>query len=125
MKILVVEDEPSIAHIIKKGLQRSGYVVDIIHDGQEAKDRVGVCDYDVMFLDVMLPGADGFEICRHVRNLGLKSKVIMLTARDDIECQDAGRRAGADDYMIKPFLFSDLDAKIHAVTHGFKDNKHK
>jgi two-component system OmpR family response regulator len=126
MKILAVEDEQAIARIIKNSLQKCGHIVDVIDDGQEAKDRVEVYDYDVIILDVMLPGADGFEICRHIRSLGLDAKIIMLTARDDIDSKVAGLNVGADDYLTKPFSVDELEARIRAlsrrtkITHGEK-----
>lgn len=118
MKILLAEDDPSIARIVKIGLQSGGHVVDIVDDGQEAKERVEVYDYDVIILDVMLPGMDGFKVCRHIRNSGINSKIIMLTARDDVDSRVAGLNMGADDYMTKPFSIRELDARIRALARS-------
>jgi len=116
MRILVVEDEPAIARIIKSGLQRSGHIVDVVEDGIEAKNRLEVYDYEIIILDIMLPGADGYEICHYARNLGLDSKIIMLTARDDIDSKVSALNLGADDYMTKPFSIDELDARIRALS---------
>lgn len=116
MRILVVEDEPAIARIIKSGLEKSGHIVDMVDDGNEAKSRTEVYDYEVIILDVMLPGADGYEICHHIRNLGLDSKVIMLTAKDDIDSKVSALNLGADDYMTKPFSINELEARVRALS---------
>lgn len=120
MKILIVEDEPSISRIIKSGLSKSGHVVDVVEDGIEAKNRVEIYDYDIVILDIMLPGADGQEICAHIRNLGLNSKIIMLTAKDDIDSKVSCLNVGADDYMTKPFSINELDARIRALSRREK-----
>ncbi len=120
MRILVVEDEPAIARIIKSGLSKSGHIVDTVEDGEEAKNRVEVYDYDVIILDVMLPGADGYEVCYHIRNLGLNSKIIMLTAKDDIDSKVSGLNVGADDYMTKPFSINELEARVRALARREK-----
>lgn len=115
MKILLVEDELAIARIIKNGLQRSGHIIDHIEDGAEAKAKVEIYDYDVAILDIMLPGADGYDICRHVRKLGLDLKILMLTAKDDIDSKVLSLNIGADDYMTKPFSLEELDARVRAL----------
>jgi len=115
MRILVAEDEPAIVRIIRNGLQQSGHIVDSVEDGNEAKERVEIYDYNVIILDIMLPGAEGLEVCSHIRNLGLDSKIIMLTARDDIDSKVACLNAGADDYMTKPFSIVELEARVRAV----------
>jgi DNA-binding response OmpR family regulator len=120
MKILAVEDEQSIARIIKNALEKSGHLVDVIDDGIEAQQRVEVFDYDVIILDIMLPGADGFDVCRHVRDLGLDSKIIMLTAKDDLDSKIAGLNIGADDYLTKPFSIEELEARIRALSRREK-----
>jgi DNA-binding response OmpR family regulator len=120
MKILAVEDEPSIARIIKNSLEKSGHLVDVIDDGVEAQQRVEVFDYDVIILDIMLPGADGYEVCRHIRELGLDSKIIMLTAKDDLDSKVSGLNMGADDYMTKPFSVEELEARIRALSRREK-----
>lgn len=120
MRILVVEDEPAIARIIKSGLEKSGHIVDVADDGTEAKNRIEVYDYEIAILDVMLPGADGYEICHHIRNLGLDSKIIMLTAKDDIDSKVSALNLGADDYMTKPFSINELEARIRALARREK-----
>jgi DNA-binding response OmpR family regulator len=120
MKILAVEDEPAIARIIKNSLEKSGHLVDVIDDGIEAQQRVEVFDYDVVILDIMLPGADGYEICKHIRELGLDSKIIMLTAKDDLDSKVAGLNMGADDYMTKPFSIEELEARVRALSRREK-----
>ncbi len=120
MRILVVEDEPAIARIIKTGLEKSGHIVDVVDDGNEAKNRTDVYDYEIIILDVMLPGADGYEVCHHIRNLGLDSKIIMLTAKDDIDSKVSALNLGADDYMTKPFSIHELDARIRALARREK-----
>jgi DNA-binding response OmpR family regulator len=115
MKILLVEDEPAIARIIKNGLQRSGHIIDHIEDGAEAKEKIEVYDYDIAILDILLPGADGYEICRHIRKLGLNLKILMLTAKDDIDSKVTSLNIGADDYMTKPFSLEELDARVRAL----------
>lgn len=115
MKILIVEDEPAISKIVRNSLTRSGHVVDLVEDGIEAKNRVEVYDYDIIILDVLLPGADGHEICRHIRDLGLESKILMLTARSDIDSKVLSLNIGADDYMTKPFSLEELDARVRAL----------
>lgn len=120
MKILIVEDEPAIARLVGNSLQRSGHLVDTVDDGLEAIQRIDVYDYDVMILDIMLPGADGYEICQHIRSLGLNSKIIMLSARDDIDSKIKCLNIGADDYMTKPFSFAELEARVRALSRREK-----
>jgi DNA-binding response OmpR family regulator len=115
MRILVVEDEPAISRILINGLQKSGHIVDLAEDGLEAIKRVEIYDYDIVVLDVMLPEVDGFEVCRHIRKLGLDSKIIMLTAKDDIDNKVLSLNIGADDYMTKPFSLEELDARVRAL----------
>lgn len=120
MKILAVEDESSISRIIKSGLQKGGHLVDVIENGAEAMERIEVYDYDVIILDIMLPEADGYEICRHIRNLDLDTKIVMLTAKDDIDSKIKCLNLGADDYMTKPFSIEELDARIRALARRKK-----
>ncbi|MFZ2189081.1 MAG: response regulator transcription factor [Candidatus Moraniibacteriota bacterium] len=115
MKILVVEDEPAIARIIKNGLERSGHLVDHIDDGAEAMERMEIYDYDLAILDVFLPGADGFEVCRHIRKIGLDLKILMLTAKSDLDSKVLSLNIGADDYMTKPFSLEELNARVRAL----------
>lgn len=115
MKILIVEDEPAIARIIKNGLERGGHIVDYVEDGLEAMERVGIYDYDLAILDVFLPGADGYEICRHIRKIGLDLKILMLTAKSDLDSKVLSLNIGADDYMTKPFSVEELNARVRAL----------
>src|SRR5262245_38391681 len=108
MRILLVEDEPSAAHMLAKGLREQSYAVDIAADGEAAVYQASVNDYDLIILDVMLPHKDGFEVCRELRAEGLTVPILMLTARDAIQDRIAGLDTGADDYLIKPFDFHEL-----------------
>lgn len=117
MKILLVEDESSLANIIKVGLKSEGYVVDICGDGQRAK-QIGSSShskYDLIVLDIMLPGSDGFEVCSHIRKQGVSIPVIILTARSSVEDKVSMLNSGADDYLTKPFSFDELLARIRAL----------
>ncbi len=115
MRILVVEDEAAIAAFIQDGLIKAGYAVDLAVDGDEALHWVSVGSYDVMLLDIMLPDIDGLTICTKLRRSGVQTPVLMLTARDGIEDRVAGLDSGADDYLVKPFAFAELLARIRAL----------
>jgi len=115
MRILLVEDEPSAARMLGKGLREQSYAVDIAADGEAALDQLNLYDYDLMILDVMLPHKDGLQVCREMRGLGLSIPVLMLTARDAVDDRIAGLDAGADDYLIKPFDFGELLARVRAL----------
>ncbi len=114
MRLLVVEDEPKLAQYLHKGLVESGHVVDVAADGIEGRRLATGGDYDLVLLDVMLPGVDGFAVLKDVR-ARKNTPVLMLTARDQVEDRVRGLRAGADDYLAKPFAFSELLARIDAV----------
>jgi len=116
MRVLVVEDERRIADFISKGLSEQGYGVDIAYDGDEALHWAAVAEFDVIVLDVMLPVRDGIEVCRTLREKGLPTPILMLTARDAIEDRVRGLDSGADDYLVKPFAFAELTARIRALT---------
>jgi two-component system, OmpR family, response regulator len=116
MRVLVVEDDIKMAGLIRRGLVEEGLAVDVVPTGDEALWRAGATDYDAIVLDVMLPGTDGFEVCRRLRADGHWSPVLMLTARDDVRDRVAGLDAGADDYLTKPFSFAELLARLRAVT---------
>lgn len=116
MRVLVVEDEARIAGFIKKGLEEESYAVDVVGDGPAALDWVAGTSYDLILLDVMLPGLNGFEVCRLLRNRGVTTPVLMLTARDEVDDRVAGLDAGADDYLPKPFAFKELLARMRALT---------
>ena len=115
MRILLVEDDERIAHFIKKGMAEGGYVVDLVTNGSEAVIEALSTSYDIVVLDVMLPGKDGFEVLSEIRGSGASMPVIMLTARDTTEDKVRGLDAGADDYLTKPFTFAELEARIRAL----------
>lgn len=117
MRILVVEDEPKLAAVVSKGLTNKGYAVDTIHDGQEALTRILVHhkDYDLMVLDLMLPHKSGKEICEEMRANNVTTPIVILTARSETEHKVELLQAGADDYLVKPFSFDELTARIQAI----------
>ena len=115
MRILLVEDEPDAAKMLAKGLREESYAVDVAGDGERALELAFVNDYDLIILDVMLPGRDGFEVCRELRSDGSAVPVLMLTARDAVEDRVAGLDTGADDYLTKPFDFDELLARVRAL----------
>jgi heavy metal response regulator len=116
MRILVVEDERRIADFISRGLSEQGYGVDVAPDGDEALHWVDVASFDVIILDVMLPLRDGIDVCDTLRRRGVRTPVLMLTARDAIEDRVRGLDSGADDYLVKPFAFAELLARVRALT---------
>ena len=116
MRILLVEDEPSAARFIAKGLREAKHAVDIATDGIAASRQCQENDYDAVILDVMLPGKDGLAVCRDLRAAGSDVPVLMLTARDAVEARVQGLDAGADDYLTKPFDFRELLARVRALT---------
>ena len=115
MRILIAEDERSLNRVIKKQLTAEGYSVDCCFDGGEAYDCLSMTEYDLAVLDVMMPVLDGFELVRRLRAVGNSTPVIFLTARDDIEDRVCGLDIGADDYLVKPFAFDELLARIRVV----------
>ena len=115
MRILLVEDEPQAAQLLAKGLREQAYAVDLAGNGHEALYQASLTDYDAIVLDVMMPGPDGFEVCREIRRSGSNVPVLMLTARDAIGSRISGLDSGADDYLIKPFDFGELLARLRAV----------
>lgn len=115
MRVLVVEDEERIARFVKVGLEEDSYAVDVVNDGSAALDWVAGTSYDIVLLDVMLPGLTGIEVCRIMRERGISTPILMLTARDEIDDRVAGLDAGADDYLPKPFAFKELLARIRAL----------
>ncbi len=115
MRILVVEDEHKIANSIKKGLEQESYAVDIAYDGVDGFDLATTEDYDVIILDLMLPEMDGIEICKKLRGDKIHTPVLMLTAKGQLEDKVLGLNAGADDYLVKPFAFTELLARIKAL----------
>jgi two-component system, OmpR family, copper resistance phosphate regulon response regulator CusR len=115
VRILLVEDEPSAARMLAKGLREQTYAVDVTADGEAALEQAYLNDYDLIILDVMLPGKDGFAVCRQLRDSGSSVPVIMLTARDMVEDRIEGLDTGADDYLTKPFDFHELLARVRAL----------
>jgi two-component system OmpR family response regulator len=117
MKVLVAEDDKKAAEMLRWGLSEAGIAADVVYNGQEAITQAGRYNYDAVILDVMLPGGlDGFAVCRRLRDLHVTSKVMMLTARDGIPDRVAGLDSGADDYLVKPFAFAELLARLRALS---------
>jgi DNA-binding response OmpR family regulator len=123
MRLLVIEDEPKLADYLHKGLSENGYVVDVARDGIQG--RLLACDgeYDLVLLDLMLPGVDGFGVLKAMRERGQRP-VLMLTARDKVEDRVRGLQEGADDYLVKPFAFSELLARVAALLRRGAANGH-
>jgi two-component system OmpR family response regulator len=115
MRMLVVEDEAKMASLIQRALEREGYAVDVARDGAEALWAAAETQYDAVVLDAMIPGPDGFEVCRRMRADGRWSPVLMLTARDGVDDRVRGLDAGADDYLTKPFAIRELLARLRAL----------
>jgi two-component system, OmpR family, response regulator len=115
MRVLVVEDDPKMAALLRRGLVEEGHSADVARTGDDGLWMAGSVEYDAIVLDVMLPGRDGFEVCRALRADGVWSPVLMLTARDSVEDRVAGLDAGADDYLRKPFSFAELLARLRAL----------
>jgi two-component system, OmpR family, response regulator len=115
VRVLVVEDEVKMAALLRRGLNEEGLNVDVADEGERALLMAGAADYDAVVLDVMLPGIDGFETCRRLRREGVWAPVLMLTARGGLDDRVAGLDGGADDYLIKPFAFAELLARIRAL----------
>jgi DNA-binding response OmpR family regulator len=116
MRVLLVEDEPRIADFVRRGLTEEGHAVDVAADGEEAVDWPAVADFDVIILDVMLPIRDGFDVCRTLRAQGVSAPILMLTARDAVDDRVRGLDSGADDYLVKPFAFAELLARLRALS---------
>ena len=115
MRVLLVEDEPNAARVLAKGLREHTYAVDVAGDGEAAVFQVGTTDYDAVILDVMLPIRDGFTVCRTIRESGCAVPILMVTARDAVEARIEGLDCGADDYLVKPFDFGELLARLRAL----------
>ncbi|MCC8139414.1 MAG: response regulator transcription factor [Lachnospiraceae bacterium] len=121
MRILLAEDERDLNRIISKKLSSDGYSVDSCHDGREAIDMLTCADYDAVILDIMMPGADGFAVLAALRDAGKTTPVLFLTARDSVADRVKGLDSGANDYLVKPFSFEELSARIRAMirtSHG-------
>ena len=115
MQILVVEDEPKVAGALKEGLETEGYEVTVAQTGEEGFFHASARTFDLIILDIMLPGRDGIEVLQTLRRQGTKLPVLLLTAKDAIEDRVLGLDAGADDYLVKPFAFAELSARIRAL----------
>jgi two-component system OmpR family response regulator len=115
MRLLLVEDDVKLVGALQKGLQREGYAVDVAHTGDDALSWASEHDYDAVVLDVMLPGPDGFSVCRTLRRQKQWMPVLMLTAREQVSDRIRGLDAGADDYLVKPFDFGELLARLRAL----------
>lgn len=115
MRILLVEDEPSIASFVRQGLTEAGHAVDLAGDGQDGLNYALTADYDILVLDILLPKLNGLDLLRELRRQGDKTPALMLTARDTVDNRVEGLDAGADDYLVKPFAFPELLARIRAL----------
>jgi two-component system OmpR family response regulator len=115
MRVLIVEDDAKTAALIRRGLRSDGMIADVAGTGPEALWMAGATEYDAIVLDVMLPGIDGIEVCRRLREDAVWSPILMLTARDAVEDRVAGLDTGADDYLTKPFAFDELFARLRAL----------
>ncbi len=115
MRILLVEDDQKAARLLARGFHEEGFVVDVAGSAEEADELAFVTDYEVLILDRMLPGKDGLAFCRSLRERGMQTPILMLTARDALEDRVAGLNTGADDYLTKPFAFEELLARVRAL----------
>ncbi len=115
MKILIVEDEPKAGDYLRQGLREAGFVVDLVNHGLDGLHQALEGDHDLLILDVMLPGLDGWEILRRLRRQGREMPVLFLTARDQVEDRVKGLELGADDYLVKPFSFAELLARVRTI----------
>ena len=118
MRVLVVDDEVDLVDALARGLRREGYAVDVAHDGDEALDKIAINDYDLVCLDITMPGTDGREVCRQVRadrTVMVQPRILMLTAHDGLDDRVAGLDDGADDYLVKPFAFPELSARVRSL----------
>lgn len=121
MHVLLVEDERTIATYVKRGLEEHSYAVDLASTGREALDWLAASAFDLIVLDVMLPEVDGLTVCRELRERGIQTPVLMLTARDTVDDRVIGLDAGADDYLVKPFAIRELLARLRAITRRAND----
>jgi len=122
MRILVIEDEHKIANSIKKGLEQEAFAVDVAYEGETGYDLASTEDYDAIILDLLLPGIDGMTICKKLREEKIHTPILILTAKGQLEDKIEGLNAGADDYLVKPFAFEELLARIRALTRRPKES---
>ena len=123
MKILIVEDEQKTGDYLKQGLSEAGFVADLVRDGVDGRHLALTDDYDLVVLDVMLPGLDGWQVLRELRQAGRHMPVLFLTARDQVEDRVKGLELGADDYLVKPFAFSELLARVRTLLRRGKSKE--
>jgi two-component system OmpR family response regulator len=123
MRVLVVEDEPKMAHLLQRGLGKEGVVADLAASGEDALWMARAGEYDAIVLDLMLPGISGFETCRRLREAGSWAPVLMLTARNGVQDRVAGLDSGADDYLVKPFFFPELLARLRAIARRSENER--
>ena len=116
MRVLLVEDDPAISRFLLKGLREEQHLVDLVEDGLAAEARATAGDYDLILLDLMLPGLDGFSVCQRLRDQGVDTPILVITARDEVADRVRGLDTGADDYLVKPFDFDELLARIRALS---------
>lgn len=116
MRVLVVEDEARMASLIRQGLEEEFYAVDVVGNGAEAVDWITSVPYDLVVLDIMLPGMDGLTLCRKIRSMVQRMPILMLTARDSLDDKITGLDSGADDYLVKPFAIQELTARLRALS---------
>ena len=123
MRVLVVEDEPRMANLIRQGLEEEAYAVDVVNNGRDVFPWVQSADYDIILLDIMLPGMNGLDVCRQLRAKGFNMPVLMLTARDTLPDKVKGLDSGADDYLVKPFAIEELTARMRALLRRDSSDK--
>ncbi len=125
MRILVVEDEAQLSELLSEGLTKKGFAVDVIDDGEKALNRLSLHrgDYDLVILDLMLPSLSGAELCRQARGRDITTPILILTARNEVETKVDLLLSGADDYLVKPFSFEELIARIHALSRRPNETK--
>lgn len=116
MKVLIVEDDARLAELVRRGLVEAGHVVDVETDGEAGRAVAQAGEYDALVLDVMLPSKDGLSIARELRTAGVHTPILMLTAKDAVDDRVLGLDAGADDYLCKPFVFRELEARLRSIT---------
>ncbi|HEX4939427.1 MAG TPA: heavy metal response regulator transcription factor [Candidatus Kapabacteria bacterium] len=115
MKILIVEDEPKTGEYLRQGLSEAGFVIELVQNGNDGLHRALQNEYDLVILDVMLPGLNGWEVLQSIRKHGLQMPVLFLTARDQVDDRVKGLEMGADDYLVKPFSFAELLARVRTI----------
>lgn len=115
MRILVIDDDPKLCDVVRRGLEENAYAVDCVHDGDDGEYYVETGSYDLVVLDIMMPKKDGIEVCRNLRGKQINTPILMLTAKDAVEDRVKGLDTGADDYLVKPFAFTELLARVRAL----------